>query len=52
MLIHSSSAIDRILFKYSYSDDTVHGGNDKNSVLLWDEQINQIKQITLTLKFK
>lgn len=33
--IHQSHSADRLLFSFSYSDDTVHGANDRNRLTQW-----------------
>ncbi|GAA0378628.1 HAD-IA family hydrolase [Paenibacillus motobuensis] len=33
--LHFSNSVDRMIFKHSSADDTVHSANDKNSVLGW-----------------
>ncbi|NBD27567.1 glycosyltransferase [Paenibacillus glycinis] len=33
--IHHSQNADRLLFNFSYSDDTVHGANDRNRLTHW-----------------
>ncbi|AWX58611.1 hypothetical protein AB432_027800 [Brevibacillus brevis] len=44
MYIHSSKQSDRLLFMHSYSDDTVHSGKDKNSVLnWWNAETNKLR---------
>lgn len=43
--IHFSKPSDRVLFKHSYSDDTVHGGNDRNSILdWWNNEISLVQR--------
>lgn len=43
LYIHNSKQGDRSIFKYSYSDDQVHGGNDRNSILdWWSLEINKV----------
>ena len=46
MYIHYSKPSDRVIFACSYSDDYVHGGDTKNSILnWWNDQTSRIKSI-------
>lgn len=41
--IHYSRQVDRLLLKHSYTDDFIHGGNDRNSILdWWNAQTSQL----------